>query len=82
MHSKVQKKVSCSPSLINFSFVCCFFCCDIISKKKKETSNDAYIMPADQSKSKDDKDTYKKNMADKSGSFTMIQNPVNNLLFI
>ena len=33
-------------------------------------------MPADQSQSKDDKDTYKKNMADKSGSFTMIQNPL------
>ena len=33
-------------------------------------------MPADQSQSKDDKGVNIKNMADKSGSFTMIQNPI------
>ncbi len=33
-------------------------------------------MPADQSQSKDEKELYKKNMADKSESFTMIQNPI------
>ena len=37
--------------------------------------NDAYMIP-DQSRSKDDKDAYLKNIAEKSGSFTIIQNPM------
>jgi hypothetical protein len=81
LRQREKKLVACkrleeskgNKPVILYSFICCFFCCDIIDKKNKEASNkgsEAYIMP-DQSRSKDNS-INKKNLAPAENSFTVI----------